>query len=125
MDQFKNSLNWFEIPVGNFERAKKFYSTIYNYEMPSITMGNSQLGFLPVQQGGIGGAIIESEDQVPSINGTRVYLNGGDDLNNILQRIEAAGGKVLLAKSAISEEHGYYALFQDTEGNKVALHSMK
>ena len=55
--------------------------------------------------------------------GSLVYLNGGEDLKIMLNRVEKAGEKIALTKSAISQDHGFYALFIDTEGNKVALHS--
>lgn len=123
----KNALNWFEIPVTNFERAKAFYSKIFNFEMSSAPMGNTMMGFLLYDQegGGIGGAIVHGEDYVPSQQGTMVYLNGGGDLTIVLNRIEKAGGKVVVPKTKISDEHGFFAIFVDTEGNKVGLHSMK
>jgi hypothetical protein len=52
-----------------------------------------------------------------------VYLDGGNDLQDILNRVESAGGKILLPKTMISEEIGYMAIFLDSEGNKQALHS--
>lgn len=125
MKNINNSLNWFEIPVTDFERARKFYSEIYDYDMPEVPMGEALLGFLPVQQGHIGGAIIKTEGHEPSQNGALIYLNGGDDLNDVFNRISAAGGEVIQEKTAISPEHGYYALFLDTEGNRLALHSME
>lgn len=125
MENINNSLNWFEIPVIEFERARKFYSTIYNFDMPSAVMGTNQLGFFPVEPNHIGGAIIKGEGCIPSKNGTLVYLNGGENLDTILDRIEDAGGSIITEKTAISAEHGFYALFTDSEGNKVALHSMK
>lgn len=125
MEHIKNSLNWFEIPVLDFERARTFYSKIYDFNMPAIQMGGDQLGLFPVQPGHIGGAIIKSEGSLPSEQGSLIYLNGGDDLSIICDRIEGAGGKVITEKSPISPEHGFYALFLDTEGNRVALHSMK
>jgi hypothetical protein len=124
MTHITNSLNWFEIPVANFERARRFYSTIYDNEMLSADIGKNKFGFFPVQHGHIGGAIIYGEGHEPSTKGTLVYLNGGEDLNTIYNRIEAAGGQGLQQKTAISPEHGYFALFLDTEGNRVALHSM-
>lgn len=124
MNQINNSLNWFEIPVADFDRARKFYSAIYDFDMPSTDIGKNKFGFFPVQQGQIGGAIIYGEGHEPSTKGTLVYLNGGEDLNNIYHRIEAAGGQGLQQKTAISPEHGYFALFLDSEGNRVALHSM-
>ena len=52
-----------------------------------------------------------------------VYLNGGDDLNIPLGRVEAAGGKIIMPKTDI-QENGFIAQFIDTEGNRVAFHSM-
>jgi len=125
MENINNSLNWFEIPVNDFERARKFYSSLYDFDMPSTTMGPSQLGFFPVKPGHIGGAIIKGEDCTPCQEGTLVYLNAGDDLNIVLHKVEESGGKIITEKTAISPEHGFFALFIDTEGNKVALHSMQ
>ncbi len=124
MEDINHSLNWFEIPVNDFERAQKFYSEIYAFEMPDVQIGKNRFGFFPVQPGHIGGAIISGEGHVPSDKGSLIYLNGGDDLNVICNRIEKAGGKVIQKKTLITSEHGYYALFMDTEGNRVALHSM-
>ena len=124
MENLKNSLNWFEIPVKDFERAKKFYSTIYDYEMPSTVMGETTLGFLLVEQGGIGGAIAMGPGYEPSGSGTLVYLNGGEDLQIVLDRVEAAGGKIEASKTNITPDLGYFAIFSDTDGNRVALHSM-
>ncbi len=125
MENINNSLNWFEIPVTDFERARKFYSAIYDFEMPANTMGESELGFFPVQPKHIGGAIIKGPGSVPGQTGTLVYLNGGEDLSVMLQKIESAGGTILSEKTPIAPEFGFFALFLDTEGNKVALHSMK
>ena len=126
MENLKNSLNWAEIPVNDFERAKKFYSKIYDYKMPSQQIGPNLMGFLLMEQDsqGVGGAIVKGESYVPSQQGTLIYLNGGKDLNVVLNRVEAAGGKVLQPKTQITPEIGYVALFIDTEGNKLGIHSM-
>ncbi len=127
MEMLHNAINWFEIPVSDFNRAKKFYSAIYDYEMPEMMMGPNRMGFMLCDQekGGIGGAIVSGEGYTPSAGGTKVYLNGGADLNTVLNRVEKAGGKVLLSKTPITPELGFFAAFQDTEGNHVSLHSMK
>ena len=127
MENLKNSLNWAEIPVTDFERAKKFYSTIYDYEMPSQQMGPSLMGFLLMDQEsqGVGAGIVKGDGYVPSQVGTLIYLNGGKDLNVVLNRVEAAGGKVLQSKTQITPEIGNVALFLDTEGNKLGIHSME
>jgi predicted enzyme related to lactoylglutathione lyase len=72
----------------------------------------------------VGGAIVQSDGYVPAANGSVVYLNGGDDLNVPLSRVEKAGGKVLLPKTPLGP-NGFMALFLDTEGNKIGFHSMK
>lgn len=117
-------INWFEIPVANYERAKKFYEEMFDIhihtvnDMPELTMG-----FFPGEGQGVSGAIVQGDDYTPSSNGALLYLNGGEDLNNALSRVEANGGKVILPKTPISEEFGNFALFLDTEGNKIGIHS--
>ena len=82
------------------------------------------MGFLPgFETGEVGGAIVEGEGYEPAASGSIVYLNGGDDLATPLSRVESAGGKVVVDKMDIGE-NGYIAQFMDTEGNRVALHSM-
>ncbi|MDP2115314.1 MAG: VOC family protein, partial [Bacteroidota bacterium] len=78
MEKMTNSINWFEIPVLNFERAKEFYSRIYDYEMHEMMMGPLRMGFLPMDPDsqGVGGAIVQGDGFVPTALGTKVYLNG-------------------------------------------------
>jgi len=120
-----NAINWFEIPVKNFDRAKKFYGTVLNAEIHEMEMGGMKHGMFPadMEKGGIGGAIVQGEGYEPSQTGSTVYLNAGNDLSDSLSKVEKAGGKVILPKTSIGE-HGNIALFIDTEGNKVAFHSM-
>lgn len=120
-----NAVNWFEIPVSDFARAKKFYSTIFDYEMPEMEIDSVRMGMLPFQQGqGVGGAICFGEGYEPTEKGAKLYLNGGDDLTTVLNRVEAAGGKVVMGKTEIPDNMGYFAVFHDTEGNWIGLHSM-
>jgi len=89
-----------------------------------MEMAGSLMGFLLHEQGkGVGGAIIHGDGFVPSQEGTVVYLNGGSDLSNVLDRVEDAEGSVVLPKTHITPEVGYIAYFIDSEGNKVGLHS--
>ena len=121
----KNALNWFEIPVLNFERAKKFYSTLLACEMPENQMGPKRMGFFPSGQFLVGGAIVQGPGFTPSKAGTLAYLNCFDDLQPALDRVVKAGGTVEQTKTLITPQIGYYAIFTDTEGNRVALHSMR
>lgn len=117
-----NALNWFEIPVSDIDRAKKFYGTIFETELSDFeATPGFKMAMFPAE-GGVGGAIISGEGHKPSHNGSVVYLNGGDDLRVVQDRVEAAGGKVLQEKMSIGE-NGFVAFFEDTEGNRVGLHS--
>ena len=128
--QLGNAINWFEIPVADFDRAKKFYETIFGYQMPDIMMGTARMGFLLYDQPGgkVGGAIVhDPEFHKPSQEGTLVYLNCQPDLQVQLGKVADAGGKVLREKTEVApgQNLGYWALILDSEGNRVALHSMQ
>ena len=122
-----HAISWFEIPVSDFDRAKKFYSAIFDFEMPEMDMGGVQMGFFlsDQQNGGIGGCIAKSEQHQTTDKGAKVYLNAGSDLNNVLNRVESAGGKIKIPKTDIGQGFGFFATFNDTEGNEVSLHSMQ
>ena len=120
-----NALNWFEIPVTDMDRAKAFYGEVLGSELKAFAideLGGRTEMMLPYQDG-VGGALVQHDDYVPSQEGSVVYLNSGDDLSVPLSRVEKAGGKVLAEKTGIGE-NGFIAFFLDTEGNKVGLHSV-
>lgn len=121
-----NVLNWFEIPVSNMERAVKFYTEVMGYDsMYQMNMGGYDMAFFPMEGEGVGGALVKGEGCIPNANGSVIYLNSNPDLAIPLSKIEAAGGKVLMPRTLITEEIGYMATFIDSEGNKVAFHSNK
>lgn len=118
-----SALNWFEIPAADIERAKAFYQEIFEFELVSMEVSPGYpMAMFPAQQGGISGALISGEGYSPSQTGSLIYLNGGADLDNVLGKVEAAGGKVEMNKTPIGE-HGFVGVFHDTEGNRVGLHS--
>ena len=119
-----NTVVWFDIPVSDLARATQFYSQILGVEMQPMENGPTKMSFFPFEPGSASGALVESSDNNPGTKGTLVYLNAGDDLSDPLGRVVDAGGKVLLDKTPIGE-HGFIAHFLDSEGNKVALHSLK
>lgn len=123
----KTAIAWFEIPVLDMNRAKKFYEAVTGDELMDYDM--SELGVLysvfPYEQGqGVGGALMKHPECKPSMDGVTIYLPGGDDLAPSLARAEKAGAKIILPKTSIGE-NGFMAQFIDTEGNRVALHSMQ
>ncbi|KAA9340643.1 VOC family protein [Adhaeribacter soli] len=121
-----NYINWFEIPVSDMDRASKFYNTVFGIEVQTMPYGEDQeMGiFAHSQDTGVAGALVKGQGYEPSAKGPLLYLNGGEDLSNALAKVEAAGGSVVMEKFQISPENGYMAIFIDTEGNKLAMHSM-
>ena len=119
-------IHWFEIPAKDIERAVKFYKSVLDFEMPILDVTaqmGSMLGMFPDNRG----ALVQNSQfgYEPSKTGTLVYLALGDiDMNIPLDKVEPAGGKVLLPKTAMGDQ-GFSAWIEDCEGNKVGLHSTK
>ncbi|HXM70406.1 MAG TPA: VOC family protein [Thermoanaerobaculia bacterium] len=118
-----NALNWFEIPVTDLARANRFYGALLRSELQQETINDVTMAVLPYEQGGVGGALVRSENVAPSAEGTVVYLDAGDDLDGALERVKTAGGKVVMGRTHLSDAIGSIAFFVDTEGNRVGLHS--
>lgn len=114
---------WFEIPANDFERAKKFYEAIFEMEIEALDFGGLQMGIFPHQE--VGCAICSGEWYKAGPQGPVVYLNANPDLEIVLKRVEKAGGKIIQNKKEISPEYGFMALFLDSEGNRLGLHSTK
>lgn len=73
----------------------------------------------------VGGALAKSDGfHKPSTEGTLVYLNANPDVQIVLDRIEAAGGKIVVPKTEISPEYGFMGVFIDSEWNRIGLHSV-
>ena len=123
-----NAISWFEIGASNLERATQFYETIFAIKLNALDMENIKMRMFPLDNpmNGVGGAIVDSVGfHKPSgTDGPLIYLNGNPDLQIILDRVEAAGGKIMLPKTEISPEYGFMAVFFDTEGNRIGLHSV-
>lgn len=122
--KMKDFITWFEIPVLNMERATAFYNHIYGIKMKTNEMNDYAMAIFPVTTG-IGGALVMGQGCVPSETGSLIYLNGGKDLQPILDKVEEAGGRIILPKTKINDDAGYFALFIDSEGNKLAINSKK
>jgi len=126
MDANTNSVNWVEIPAVDINRAKKFYETIFGISMsdPQEMMG-TKMSMFPYNPGAgkVAGGICQGEFYKPSSDGALVYLNANPDMQPVIDKIEKAGGKVLMPKTQITPEIGHMAFFMDSEGNRMALHS--
>lgn len=122
----KNAITWFDIPTENFDRAVKFYSDILGQKVRVDTYMGQKLGFFPMEgMEGVGGNLVPpGTGNKPCANGTRVYLSCEGVIDEVLGRVEKAGGKIIAPKFRIGDV-GWIAMITDTEGNTVGLHSFK
>ena len=125
---FKNVVSWFEIPTQDLGRAQKFYEDIFQMEMIPLDTPQIKMRMFPLENMtmDVGGAIVFNKEfyKPSATDGPLVYLNANPDVQLILDRIEKAGGKIAVPKTMISPEYGHMAVFIDTEGNRIALHSI-
>lgn len=123
----KNAISWFEIPSTDLNRATKFYETIFGISLITMDMPNIKMRMFPLEDMmGVGGAIVDSGGfhKPSATDGPLIYLNGNPDVQVVLDKVEAAGGKIMVPKTEISPEYGYMAVIIDTEGNRIGLHSI-
>ncbi|WP_431121697.1 VOC family protein [Flagellimonas flava] len=121
----QNIVGWFEIPVTNMDRAKAFYDQVFQIDIQVQDFGGTLMGWFPWAEGkpGANGSLIQHESYKPSsTDGVLIYFSSAD-VQQELDRVEAAGGKIQRGKTQISPEVGYMGVFVDSEGNRVALHS--
>jgi len=124
---FKNAISWFEIPTTDLDRATAFYEALFDIKLNPFDTPNLKMRMFPLEDWtGVGGALTFAEGfyKPSATDGPLIYLNGNPDVQIFLDRIEAAGGKILMPKTLISPEYGHMAMFLDTEGNRIALHSI-
>ena len=119
----KNYISIFEIPATDISRAIKFYQAILDIKIEKMDIPGMQMGILPYEKQMVTGVIIKGEGYQPSTDGVTIYLNGGDNLQTILDRIDKNGGEIIVPKTLHADENGYFAMFLDSEGNKMGLHS--
>ena len=123
-----NAISWFEIGVTDLERATEFYEAIFGDSLIPMDLDKIKMRMFPItdMENGVGGALIDSGGfHKPSLtDGPLVYLNGNANLQMIMDKIPAAGGTIMVPKTAISPEYGFVGVFIDTEGNRIGLHSV-
>ncbi|MEP0272967.1 MAG: VOC family protein [Ekhidna sp.] len=119
----KSFISIFEIPATEISRAVNFYQAILDIDIEKMKMPGMEMGILPYEGQMVTGVIVKGEGYQPSANGVTIYLNGGDNLQIILDKIEKNGGKIIVPKTPHADESGYFAMFLDSEGNRMGLHS--
>ena len=124
----KNAISWFEIPTTDIDRAQKFYEAIFGIKMTPMDMSKIKMRLFPIDDpmNGIGGTLVDTGGfhKPSSTEGPLIYLNGNPDVQLILDKVEAAGGKIVVPKTTISPEYGDMAVIMDTEGNRIAFHNI-
>ena len=124
----QNAISWFEIPTTDINRAQQFYETIFGITMVPMDMPNIKMRMFPLDDmmTQVGGALVDSGGfhKASATDGPLIYLNGNPDVQLVLDKVEAAGGKIMVPKTQISPEFGYMAVILDTEGNRIAFHSI-
>lgn len=118
-----NPVHWFEISVNDMDRARKFYESALGLQLGLNRVESTLMAWFPTTEGGAGcsGALLKSEGRTPSHDGTMIYFSV-PDIEAVLAKVEANGGRTLTPKTDIGE-YGFYAYFEDSEGNRVGLHS--
>lgn len=124
-NNMQNLVSIIEIPTSDLKRAINFYKSILTVNIEEAEMGGVKMGILSSAEGTVSVVLANGDDYKPTTSGNVIYLNGGDNLQTILDKVEPNGGKILVSKTEINPEMGFFALFTDTEGNKMGLHSTK
>jgi predicted enzyme related to lactoylglutathione lyase len=119
----KSFISIFEIPATEISRAVSFYQAILDINIEKFDIPEMQMGIFPYEGQMVTGVIIQGEGYQPSADGITLYLNGGDNLQIILDKVAKNGGEIIAPKTPHGDGVGYFALFLDTEGNKIGLHS--
>ncbi|HEY8667159.1 MAG TPA: VOC family protein [Tepidisphaeraceae bacterium] len=117
-----NQVVWLDIPAVDLDRAIKFYSAVLGKEVKKEQFPGMTIGVLPHEHGN-GGCVFVKDGEKPSATGPLVYLNAQGRLDDAIAAVTKLGGKILQPKHPIGP-HGFRAVILDSEGNRMALHSM-
>lgn len=118
-----HAINWFEIPALDLDRAFRFYHTVLNGKVRKGTFFGSELVLfdVPFSTGeAVGGSIVARPDLKPTTEGGTMFLNAFGKLQEAVDKVEAAGGRVLVPRMELGK-FGVAAIILDSEGNKVGL----
>ncbi|MDR4893190.1 MULTISPECIES: VOC family protein [unclassified Chryseobacterium] len=118
-----NPVVYFEIPVHDLARAEKFYSAVFNFSFEKEIIDRYEMALFPFEEknSGITGALAKGDVYKPSKNGVIIYFKS-ENIDQTLEKVLQQGGSVLYPKR-IDEKYGFaVAEFEDSEGNRIALH---
>jgi uncharacterized protein len=125
MNEVTHTVVWFEIPVNELDRSIAFYQAVFDTQLDRMSMFDQDMAFFKTgNEQSVNGALVKADGYVPTnAAGAIVYMNGGADLAVPLAKVTDAGGKILIPKTALPPGMGFFAHFEDTEGNRVGLYS--
>jgi|SRR5579871_5369702 len=113
---------WFDLPVADLDRAIGFYTQVLAAKIEKMDFG-MPLGIFDHTDDTVGGCLTQEENFRPFDHGLLLYFNVNGRLDDALTHVTAQGGKILEPKHAIGS-YGYRAVVLDSEGNRIALHSV-
>lgn len=114
----KKITSWFDIPVTDMTRAISFYEQVTGQSLKEMEVSPGKSTALL----GSEGCLFHAPEDKPSHFGSRVYFNANPDISEWIERVKRAGGRVLVPRTPIGDK-GYFAYFEDSEGNRVGLHA--
>ncbi|HKU44491.1 MAG TPA: VOC family protein [Polyangiales bacterium] len=117
-----NAINWFEIPCTDLSRAITFYEKILEVKLERTDFNGVPHAIFSGERTSVRGALVCDRNNAPSERGSLLYLNVTGKLDACLKRAAEIGAKVLVPRTSIGDP-GFIALLQDSEGNRVGLHS--
>ena len=116
-----NRAVWFDIPAKDLERAAAFYAAVLAIGVSKETFGGFSFCVLEHKEGN-GGCLVPDEADITG-GGVLLYLNVNGRIRDAVAEVVPLGGTVIQPIHPIGEQ-GFRAIILDSEGNRVALHSM-
>lgn len=115
---------WAEIPVTDMERGKAFYNAVLNTELVDDNNAPNPMAVFPTadQGSGIAGHLYPGTP-APKGTGNTIHLVASDPLEQVMERVKAAGGEVVSPAIDIPAGSFFYAL--DPDGNSIGLFNYK
>jgi predicted enzyme related to lactoylglutathione lyase len=118
----ENTIVWADIPVADLDRARKFYAAVLQADIVPMEGAPDDVALLPMEPGSVSGDLVRSENQKPGLTGCTIYLDSKGDPEGMMERVVAAGGKVLTPVASMGDMVGWIGFFQDSEGNRIGVH---
>jgi len=117
-----NRMVWADIPVSDLTRAIHFYHQVLNVTVEKVQLEKMELAIIE-HNAGNGACLVPDKENI-SAKGCLIYFNTDGRIKEAVKQTQACGGSILQDTHSIGE-HGYRAIVLDSEGNRIALHSMQ